>query len=48
MALLSKEKGIDAQKIAESLEYVELASDPDFRRAFTDALYIPHRNAQEA
>jgi len=48
MVLLSKEKGIEAQKIADSLEYVELASDPDFRRAFTDALYIPHRNAQEA
>lgn len=48
MVLLSKGKGIEAQKIAESLEYVELASDPEFRRAFTDALYIPHRNAQEA
>ena len=48
MVLLSKRKGIEAQKIAESLEYVELASDPEFRRAFTDALYIPHRNVQEA
>ena len=45
MVLLSKEKGIVAQKIAESLEYVELASDSEFRRAFIDALYIPNRNA---
>ena len=47
MVLLSRRKGVEAQKIADSLEYVELASDQEFRRAFTDALYIPHRNALE-
>lgn len=47
MVLLSREKGLEAQRIAESMQYIELAADPDFRRAFTDSLYIPHRNAQQ-
>ena len=43
MALLSKEKYMEAQKIAEALEYLELAVDPDFPKEFMDSLYIPHK-----
>jgi uncharacterized 2Fe-2S/4Fe-4S cluster protein (DUF4445 family) len=30
-------------KIAENMEYVELAADPDFQHEFLSALYIPHK-----
>jgi len=43
MALLSKKKRTEAQKIAENLEYVELAADPQFQTEFVNSLYIPHR-----
>jgi uncharacterized 2Fe-2S/4Fe-4S cluster protein (DUF4445 family) len=43
MAVLSKEKRTEAQKIAETLEYVELAADPEFQSEFVNSLYIPHR-----
>lgn len=43
MVLLSKEKALEAQKIADGLEYVELAAYPDFQKEFVDSLYIPHR-----
>jgi uncharacterized 2Fe-2S/4Fe-4S cluster protein (DUF4445 family) len=46
MVLLSEEQGTEAQRIAETMEYVELAADKDFPKAFTDSLYIPHRNAE--
>jgi uncharacterized 2Fe-2S/4Fe-4S cluster protein (DUF4445 family) len=45
MALLSKEKCAEAQDIADTLEYVELAADPNFQREFVDALYIPHKHS---
>jgi uncharacterized 2Fe-2S/4Fe-4S cluster protein (DUF4445 family) len=46
MALLSKERWAEAQRIAETMEYVELAADKDFQKTFTDSLYIPHRNSE--
>jgi uncharacterized 2Fe-2S/4Fe-4S cluster protein (DUF4445 family) len=45
MALLSKQKCAEAQRIAEALEYVELAADPDFQEEFVNSLYIPHKYA---
>jgi uncharacterized 2Fe-2S/4Fe-4S cluster protein (DUF4445 family) len=45
MALISKGKSLEAQKIANSLEYVELAADPDFQEEFVNSLYIPHKHA---
>jgi uncharacterized 2Fe-2S/4Fe-4S cluster protein (DUF4445 family) len=46
MALLSKDRWAEAQRIAETMEYVELAADKDFQKTFTDSLYIPHRNSE--
>ena len=43
MCLLSKEERAEAMKIAENMEYVELAADPDFQHEFLSALYIPHK-----
>jgi uncharacterized 2Fe-2S/4Fe-4S cluster protein (DUF4445 family) len=43
MALISREKCLEAQKIADVLEYVELAADPSFQKEFVDSLYIPHK-----
>ncbi|HXX73378.1 MAG TPA: ASKHA domain-containing protein, partial [Candidatus Acidoferrales bacterium] len=45
MALISKEEYGKAQKLAETLEYVELAANPQFQREFIDSLYIPHKAA---
>jgi uncharacterized 2Fe-2S/4Fe-4S cluster protein (DUF4445 family) len=47
MALLSKHKRKEAQQIAETIKYIELAAQPDFQKEFIDSLYIPHkRNAE--
>lgn len=45
MALISREERSEAQTIAETLEYVELAADPEFQREFINSLYIPHKDA---
>ena len=45
MCLLSKEERAEAVKIAQNIEYVELAADPNFQHEFLNALYIPHKNA---
>ena len=44
MCLLSKEERAEAMKIAENMEYVELAADPNFQHEFLKALYIPHKD----
>jgi len=44
MCLLSKEERAEAMKIAENMEYVELAADPNFQHEFLNALYIPHKD----
>ena len=43
MYLLSKEERAEAVKIAQNMEYVELAADPNFQHEFLNALYIPHK-----
>lgn len=44
MCLLSKEERAESTKIAENIEYVELAADPNFQHEFLSALYIPHKD----
>jgi uncharacterized 2Fe-2S/4Fe-4S cluster protein (DUF4445 family) len=43
VALLSREKRVEAEKIVKALEYVELAADPEFQSEFVNSLYIPYR-----
>jgi uncharacterized 2Fe-2S/4Fe-4S cluster protein (DUF4445 family) len=40
MALLSNSKRLDAQKIAQRVEYLELTTVPDFNRIFMKAIFI--------
>ena len=40
MALLSNSKRLDAQKIAQRVEYIELTTIPDFNRIFMKAISI--------
>jgi uncharacterized 2Fe-2S/4Fe-4S cluster protein (DUF4445 family) len=42
IALLNKQKRIEAQKLVEWVTYVETAVDPDFQAEFADAIHIPH------
>jgi len=42
MALLSKEKMKEAEKISREVRYLELANDPDFEREFVKALLFPN------
>ena len=42
IALLNKEKRIEAQEIAEWVRYVETAVDPDFQDEFVGAIHLPH------
>ena len=44
MALLSKEKRIEAEKIPEKVEYIELSTHPGYNQAYIDALMLPHRD----
>lgn len=46
IALLNKEKRVEAQKLVEWVVYVETAVDPDFQDLFVDAIHIP--NAKDA
>jgi uncharacterized 2Fe-2S/4Fe-4S cluster protein (DUF4445 family) len=43
MALLSIEVREVAEKIAKSVEYVELGADPSFQNEFLKATYLPHQ-----
>ena len=45
MMLLSREVRRDAERIAQQIQYVELASDASFQREFTEALELPHNDA---
>ena len=40
LALLSRSKRIEAQAIGRRVRYAELARDPQFRRAFAQAMYL--------
>jgi len=44
IALLNKDKRIEAQELVEWVTYVETAVDPDFQAEFADAIHIPHAN----
>ncbi|MCL5961678.1 MAG: ASKHA domain-containing protein [Chloroflexi bacterium] len=43
IALLNAAKRAEADEVARRVEYVELATEPDFSREFTDAMYFPHQ-----
>jgi uncharacterized 2Fe-2S/4Fe-4S cluster protein (DUF4445 family) len=42
IALLNKQKRIEAQNLVEWVTYVETAVDPDFQAEFANAIHIPH------
>ncbi len=42
IALLNREKRVEADEIARRVEYVELAVEKDFQKEFINALRIPH------
>lgn len=44
IALLNREKRLEAQWIAEETRYIETAVDPDFQTEFVNAIHIPNRN----
>ncbi len=46
IALLNKQKRIEAQDLVEWVTYVETAVDPDFQEEFSGAIHIPHRSDQ--
>jgi uncharacterized 2Fe-2S/4Fe-4S cluster protein (DUF4445 family) len=46
IALLNKQKRIEAQDLVEWVTYVETAVDPDFQEEFAGAIHIPHRSDQ--
>jgi len=43
MALLNTDKRAEADKRAREVAYVELTIEPDFNKAFTQALNFPHQ-----
>ena len=42
IALLNKQKRVEAQELVEWVTYVETAVDPDFQDEFANAIHIPH------
>ena len=44
LALMDREKRAEAERIARSVTYVELASDKAFQTAFMEALFIPYKS----
>lgn len=42
IALLNRNKRVEAQELVEWITYVETAVDPDFQVEFADAIHIPH------
>jgi uncharacterized 2Fe-2S/4Fe-4S cluster protein (DUF4445 family) len=42
IALLNREKRMEADEIARKVEYVELTIEEDFQKEFIEALHIPH------
>ncbi|MCP4358671.1 MAG: DUF4445 domain-containing protein [Chloroflexi bacterium] len=44
IALLNKEKRLEAQEIARSTTYIETAVDPEFQNEFVAAIHLPHAN----
>jgi uncharacterized 2Fe-2S/4Fe-4S cluster protein (DUF4445 family) len=44
MALISKEARRDADEISKKVRYLELATDPEFKKEFLNAMLIPHKD----
>jgi len=44
LALLNRDKRLEAEKVAREVEYVELTSEPGFNEAFLVATHFPSRN----
>ena len=44
MALLSRSVRKEAKTIQRKVEYIELATHPNYNQAFMDALLLPHRD----
>ncbi len=44
LALLSRAKREEADRIARQVEYMELTIEPDFQEQFIESLHIPHMN----
>ncbi len=42
IALLNREKRVEAEEIARKVEYLELTLEEDFQKEFMEALHIPH------
>jgi uncharacterized 2Fe-2S/4Fe-4S cluster protein (DUF4445 family) len=42
IALLNRDKRLEADKVARRVEYVELTTEKDFQKEFIEALHIPH------
>jgi len=42
MALLNREKRLEAERMARQVEYIELTTYPDFTEEFVNAMSIPH------
>lgn len=42
IALLNVDKRVEANEIARKVEYVELTVEPDFDKAFSQAMWLPH------
>ena len=42
IALLNREKRVEADEIARKVEYIELTIEEDFQKEFIEALHIPH------
>jgi len=42
IALLNRDKRVEAEEIARKVEYLELTIDPDFQKEFMDAMAFPH------
>ncbi|UCC51854.1 MAG: DUF4445 domain-containing protein [Anaerolineaceae bacterium] len=42
IALLNRQKRVEAQMLVEQVQYIETAVDPDFQDEFVNALHIPH------
>ena len=44
IALLNRDKRVEAQEIARWIRYIETAIDPDFQTEFVNAIHIPNRS----
>lgn len=47
MALLNRERFAEAKRLADSMTYFELSTDPTFMEEFTSACFLPHTHIEE-